>query len=882
MSQCADEWFQDLYKDGDINKSTESWRELTDQQKRIRWPHIMLRCLIVSTEQALYFLLATHIRPFPPFEIVMDSMFYLKRVRGHEINSSADLRESYKRILSQQLQPTQWIYGMERKHLDVLLEDCSSHEGRNLFEKLLDADIDLSYHGMLIFMDFFTRIGDVDLALKALSGIDLDLRLRPKADLLARCTNLLKLDSITHEGPSPNFRILPRILEAGVKPNLALHNLIMKNAVNLGASVVAWDLFCYMQDHDLPTDARTYLILLQDALARRDAAGLQEILTKINNREDLSNNRYLIAYTLNVIRVIHGHELKLHPSVVFSNMLVVYSRAFDTGPLKHLKIIGENTGLLPNRGQVEPDAATLAYVVQSYVLTRLSTTVVQSLFDWTEQLWSEGDEVVVALSQCPPFYDGFVSFFARSSETLPRCLQIVQLMLDRKIQPSATTWGILAVAFTKHGQFQAAGEVRDMMKRQGLRFEEKTTRLLLKLQPDADLADFASAAVEDLEERSIEVPRGDHPAFTYFRQESRFEEENVQDAVENATSSVYFAQLSVPVARKSGSTVDIDVVGFRKSERDSTEELTQSGKEHPVQTPWEKHRCQIHDDRVQELQSLSRHEDSTQQYLLLSGSEPTEDCGHMLENEPDFSLLEQPSVNATNVPHIQQVERPRSDPLVQPDFTPESDGANDESSVYDGDVHLRPIPYPERVDDLCRGDPPSSDLFLSGLAFGIDNGMSIVWARTTYVQGQEMRHWAIAQFRQRIQRDRRLIEPRKTDDSDTQGGVEEWTESMHTQEHDIRTKESKKKELNGRTAKVHKVEQTSSRGEESKDKGKEIKSAKSDGSQSKGIKTNSIFARGSGKTKNSRIKAARSEWLKARPIFSIALAPCIKVIQTPA
>ncbi|ERF76074.1 hypothetical protein EPUS_01407 [Endocarpon pusillum Z07020] len=558
ISPLAADWCQDLLQDGHISEASEigeelraqqeraweflpdthmdrhmreariRWSQVPQRQKMIRWPHIMLKCLTVSTEQALRFLLVTDIKPFPTFESVMDVLLYLKRARAHEINANPELGELYQQVLSRQRQPTRWIYHIERKHLDLLLEDCSADQGKDIFEKLLDANIYLSYHCMLIFMDFFTRIGEIDLALKALNGIDPDVRLRSDQRLLSRCTNLLKLDSISFDENSPNFRILPQILKAGVKTNLVLHNIVLKNAVNMGASIVAWDLFHYLRDHDLPTDARTYLVLMQDALARQDVEGLEGLITAIWARNDLIANPHLIAFTLTVIRV-QGQESKLSPTVVFSDMLALYGRTFSRAPLLHLEMVSGSSPSAFNQHQVVPDMDTLAYVVQSYILAQQSSTVVQSLWDRTEQLHSEEDQLALGLAQCLPFYDGFIAFFARKMQTLPKCLQIVQLMLDRKISPSATTWGILAVAFTRYGQLEAAREVDTLMYRQGLHRTEKTTRLMMELTPQPARPDFVSMD-EDFGKQPEGTSLDVRSPSTDFEQESQFEEEDFIDA----------------------------------------------------------------------------------------------------------------------------------------------------------------------------------------------------------------------------------------------------------------------------------------------------------------------------------------------------------------
>lgn len=307
----------------------------------------------------------------------------------------------------------------------------------------------------------------------------------------------------------------------------------------MGASIVAWDLFHYLREHDLPTDARTYLVLMQDALARQDAEGLQELMTTINARNDLCDNPHLIAFTLTVIRV-QGQESKLSPTVVFTNMLALYSRTFSTAPLKHLKIVSGSSPSAPAKHEVEPDMDTLAYVVQSYILAQQSSMVVQSLWDWTEKLRLAEDELALGLTQCLLFYDGFIAFFARNSQTLPKCLQIVQSMLDRKIQPSAMTWGILALAFTRHGQLEAAKEVKSLMYRQGLHLTEKTTRWMMELTPHPasphpasphpaspnPASPYSASMDEAFGKRPEGVFSDVQSPSTYVEQESQFEDED--------------------------------------------------------------------------------------------------------------------------------------------------------------------------------------------------------------------------------------------------------------------------------------------------------------------------------------------------------------------
>jgi hypothetical protein len=584
-------WSPELRGVGQVREVRARWRRLRKSEKRMRWSHIMLRFLAVSSEQALAFLLVTDVIPFPSFESVMDVLLFLKRVRSDEINSKPQLRDQYLHILSQQRQPARWLYSIQKNHLELFLEECSDDEIKWLFEDLQSANADISYHGLLRFMDYFTKAGDVDGALKALNAIDLDIRLQSEDQLLSRCTNLLKLDSIISDGPSPNFRILPQLLEAGVKPNLVLHNLMLKNAVNLGASVVAWDLYHYLRRHDLPTDARTYMVLMKDALARRDEEALRGLLTTINTRTDLLDDPYLMTCVLTLIRV-EGRKMRQQTGLVFSNMIQVYSRTFTLAPLKHLGMLGESTWSSSNQNKSNPETDTLAFVVQSYVLAQQSSMVVHSLWDRIERLRSQGDELVLALTRCLPFYDGFIVFFARRTETLTKCLQVLQLMLDRNVQPSATTWGSIALAFERNGQFQAAEDVKNMMDRQGLNIE---------FPPHSQRGNL---------HRSGGLPLAHYTPLSETELENRVKEQEFEDTVEDVTPYTELQHRSVGENQPSG-TLNIGVCSSLSEQGPGyTDDVTPLHENHSTPTSPGQVHGQSADDRGHHVRGQENQKDA--------------------------------------------------------------------------------------------------------------------------------------------------------------------------------------------------------------------------------------------------------------------------------
>jgi hypothetical protein len=472
ISKHSNTWHRYFFSGADIDSSTRKWSGLSDEKKRKSWMSVMIWCLITSAKDALNFLSMTHVKPLPSFEHVMDALLYLKTTRSAEIDATTDLRNAYTRILQLQVDPSRWPFYISNCHVDLLLSGCTDGQAKALLEQIISTNVYIGHGALFAFMDHLTSERDIDGALLALQRLDPELRRKSGPLVASRCMNLLRIESITFEDGIPNFRILPWILEAGVKLDLPLYNVVIKNAVRLGASTVAWELCRHMGELGISPDAYTYTTLLMDALARRDSGALEDALTAVHARADLYRNPYLVSQLLVVIRVIHRHELKLNSKVVFSNMLTVYCRAFDTAPLRHLRMLGPEVEEGSNRGSdsltsppnaITPGPDLLALLVHSYVLAHHSPATALSLFDWIEFLRSQDDPLALAITQYPQLYDGFLVRLSNSQQFLAKCVDIIRLMLDRGIIPPVRTWDILAHGFAKRGQSEAAKEIKDFM-----------------------------------------------------------------------------------------------------------------------------------------------------------------------------------------------------------------------------------------------------------------------------------------------------------------------------------------------------------------------------------------------------------------------------------
>jgi pentatricopeptide repeat protein len=508
------EWAEQLLRADGKTMMKSRWFENLYVIRRQRWPIMMLRCLTSSAQKALVLLDGLPREPYMSFSIIMDCLLFLKRVYWLDIVSDPALRDLFNAVLSYNRGIERWpASSMKRRHLDLFLEEASADEGRQLLDDFRATYSEPSPSAILRFMDFLTKMGDIDHALDCLRSIDPTMLATSEGQVLARCTNLLKLDTVQKSVSSHNFYILPRILESGIKPNLIIHNIVIKNAFRAGMSGVGWDLFHFMQEQGLPTDARTFLALLKDAFLQQSTTRLYELFSAIHQRSDLFQNGRIVAYTLNIVRLV-SYQKKLSPAETFSNMLPMYTRAFNTQPLKQLGLPTDDETLHANANLPQPDPRTLAFTLWSYILSQREPFVVSALWHSFQRVVQAGDPLIVGMSQHDIVYNGFAIFYARKPSGLSRCLAVVQHMLDTGCcEPTTRTWGILLLAFVKHGRFGAAEKVKSMMSIRGVQPDEDTRRLVQEQLSLSEMTNHAHQVMRrmemDLDPREYQMPEAD-------------------------------------------------------------------------------------------------------------------------------------------------------------------------------------------------------------------------------------------------------------------------------------------------------------------------------------------------------------------------------------
>jgi pentatricopeptide repeat protein len=487
--------------------------------RRTQLADILVGCLLTGAEITLRVLEGLPVLS-NDFNIRMDCLLKLRRDRGlwFEIEKSrgaSSLKDKfYKQLKLLRERRKLPLLSLRAGHAALILEEATATEqGSRFFARYLKAYSDREAPVVLKFVDFFTKWGDADQALDALCVLNPEELGASDKHILSRCMNLLKLDTIDNRAGSKNFKILPQLLALGIKPDIPLHNMIIMNAIKSNVSRVGWDLFRYLKTEDLETDAVTHLLLMKDAFAQRDVSGLNEILSAIHKCKDLYHNPYLVGCTMNIIRIIYMYEKHASHVETFSHILSIHNRAWlpdiyvSLGMLQpsHLSMIASRS-----TASESPPPEIIAWTILQYCLAQVNHITVDRLWQHLTHAIKTSDPQILPAAALENLYAGFIVFYGRSPQTLGKAVDVVQFMLDNPhCMPTGFTWTRLLCGYLRQGQHVEAEQIREVMKKKGIRIGSKEFAFLLENWPDSEVVARARRAVAGIRNLDLEIKSAD-------------------------------------------------------------------------------------------------------------------------------------------------------------------------------------------------------------------------------------------------------------------------------------------------------------------------------------------------------------------------------------
>jgi hypothetical protein len=435
----------------------------------IRRLDVLLGSLLTSAEKTLS-LLYDHsgVSPYA-WTVRMDALSWLRRFRWEEIQANELLLEDFWDKVNLQRDPSSWPpLRMLGPHLDLLLEDLTEDGQRQLLHVFVQGKNLNDDFILLRLVDYFTRLKDVDMALELLSKVtaaalrtkDEDLFDEKRAPVARRCTNLLLQETVVTNGQSKSFKILPRILQLGVPPTTIMYNVMIYNAVRWKLPAVAWDLVRYVRQIRVQLHVTTCFALMKDAFRRKDADRINEMLSYIQERPDIAQDEWVASYMMYMVMFLCVKHQKLGTSETWQRILNVYDRNWKRGALVRAGLLDGKEEDSQASGLEDPSPRSLAWSIYCFISAQRDEAVVDRLWAHITQRLKEGDSELKNAASDSVLFNGFMQFYGRKEDSLPKALGILQGVIESG-WPVATdvTWSLAVGMLLKHRKNQAALQI---------------------------------------------------------------------------------------------------------------------------------------------------------------------------------------------------------------------------------------------------------------------------------------------------------------------------------------------------------------------------------------------------------------------------------------
>lgn len=519
-------WVEELFRD-DIRISAvrKAWRDWIRPARLQRWGRIMLWCLAHSPDKAICFLEASQQKPYPNFSTIADCLLHLNRYCKDRLSSAS--QQKLRSLLLKHLHPRRWpLHRISYRHLNQIMFELPVAQGRQLYRLCRIWGVPHSNNALLVFMDYFTKAGDYISALHAFWRIGRRGTQELSAkEVLPRIANLLQLDFVQKYGGQQNFRILPEILELGVVLNLPLYNIVLTNAIRARSTAVAWDIFNFMQKQGVTPDAKTYYILMKDAVKRGDVSAFENIRTAIHQDQHLRTDPYLVFETLFGLHRLYGTKASSKQIDVFSEMLFLYREVYDTEILEHLKVVSpvfSHSSRMVEKAR--PSSHTLRLMLLAYLDACGDVQRKVELYGQFKKLLSGQNKLNLSLATDSHIFGIFLVHFSYERETLPYCFDVLDEMLrntnkgsiaeagDKEGTPADTTpdsqrlhsihiYNMLLSAFMRHGHLRGTEKIHSIMNEQGVKPDKVTYNILIRGYAEMQMISQAAETLSQLKKQ---------------------------------------------------------------------------------------------------------------------------------------------------------------------------------------------------------------------------------------------------------------------------------------------------------------------------------------------------------------------------------------------
>lgn len=503
----------DIIDKNDFQRFKAVWNTLERNVKAAQWPLIALWLLRNDMSKIFEFLLATYSEPYPPFGMVSDCMIFLSYY-GKNID-----RATFKEVVLTCMDPETWpVIDLTQRGVRLYVKTAGLENAYRAYEIMRSRESAVSAYTMLGFMNVFIQGGDVEKALECLRtipAITAEATPMNSESVIRHCCKLLELDEVVEENGVRNFKILPLILELGVKPTVQMMNIVLSNAFATGDTHLGIDMLEYMKDQGMKFTSYTYMALLNDAVARSDRERVEVLLQEINSHVEFRHNKFIASKIFHAYFTfgIKNADWTRNPGPVFFEMLHLYARYYDLKPLRDLNITPQHYKVEFGTNTPPTDPVLIMMLAAHLRKCKRGEMTVVPTYRRFRELVDARHPLIAPLVQYSETFNEFILAFRYGQPDLADCVAIVEDMLNHNSEPfmmdgrlitpakpTIWTWNTLMSVFVNHNLPDAVAKVRETMDKYGIKPDIVTWNTIINGRARAQDVTGTAEAMNEMDE----------------------------------------------------------------------------------------------------------------------------------------------------------------------------------------------------------------------------------------------------------------------------------------------------------------------------------------------------------------------------------------------
>ncbi|KAJ5151861.1 hypothetical protein N7492_010156 [Penicillium capsulatum] len=491
----------EMVRDDCYGSFQQKWQNMSRISRSEAWQPLAIWLLKHDPKHALGFLLVTaRDAQRPNMVMVADCLRYIDTF--YYKDWARDWRHgehTYQSLIENCLHPLTWpVLHLSQKAVHLFVKRSGRLALAQAFEMTKHRGSPLKPETILAFMSRFVYQRNVDLALAALDRL---LALRNPGFTLEtesvrrHCCKLLTLDAVEEHAEGRNFRVLPRLLELGIRPDQTMMNIVLSNAYKTGDAQLGTDMLQFMKSYGHKLDGYTYSILLSEALKRGDRARVNSLIVEIESNEGFLQNPHITSKLVyaHYIFNVKNLDVDADPERAFHILLDSYCRYHDITTLQQLGIVPPNYSPREGKSNIAPIPSALFTMLATYLRCNIRFLDVHRVYNRFLELVRQGNPAFTGLVETDHFYNEFLRALRTNPRGLQLCVQMVKDMLHpppglvdqhtgraiNHVKPTIRTWTLLLSAFIYSRNVNSSERIKEMMRNHGIEYDHTVWNVII-------------------------------------------------------------------------------------------------------------------------------------------------------------------------------------------------------------------------------------------------------------------------------------------------------------------------------------------------------------------------------------------------------------------